>query len=98
MQGEDPEKNKELVDKLLAYDPERETMTLAKARELVHRSGMILIPNQNIEKAFFLDQMRRQDKAISYEASGNEGLKRGSSFNVDTKTSAVRSIAPDTKK
>ena len=79
---EDPEKNREMVDKLLAYDLESETMTPAEARQLVHRSGMILIPNYDIEKAFFLDQMRRQDKAISYEASGNEGLKRGSSFNL----------------
>ena len=73
-------------------------MTPAKARELVHMSGMILIPNQDIEKVFVLDQMRRQDKAISYEASGSEGLKRGSGFNVDTKILAVWSIAPNTKK
>lgn len=59
MLGEDPEKNKELVEKLLSYNPESETMTPAKARELVHRSGMILIPNWDIEKDFVLDQMRR---------------------------------------
>ena len=73
-------------------------MTPAEARELVNRNGVILIPNQDIEKAFVLDQMRRQDKAISYEAIGSEGLKRGSSFNVDTKTLVVWSIAPNTKK
>ena len=73
-------------------------MTPAEARELVHMSVMILIPNWDIEKAFFLDQMRRQDQAISYEASGSEGLKRGSGFNVDTKTLVVLSITPDTKK
>ena len=42
--------------------------------------------------------MRIQDKSISYEATGSEGFKRGSGFNVDTKTLAVWSVAPDTKK
>ena len=98
MLGEDPEKNKELVEKLLAYDPESEIMTPAEARELVHRSGMILIPNWDIERAFVLDQMRRQDKAISYEASSSEGLERGSRFNIDTKTLAVWSVSSDTTK
>ena len=42
--------------------------------------------------------MRRHDKTISYEATGSEGFKRGSGFNVDTKTLAVWSVAPDTKK
>ena len=98
MPGEDPEKNHELVEKLLAYDPESETMTPAEARELVHISGMILIPNWDIEKAFVLDQMRIQDKAVSYEATGSEGFKRGSGFTVYTITLVVWSIAPDTKK
>ena len=55
MPGEDLEKNKELVDKLLAYDPDSETMTLAEARELVHRSVMILVPGWDIERAFVLE-------------------------------------------
>ena len=42
--------------------------------------------------------MRRQDKAISYEASNSEGFKRGSGFNIDTKTLAVWTVALDTKK
>ena len=42
--------------------------------------------------------MRRQDKTISYEATSSEGFKRGSGFNVDTKTLAVWSVAPDTNK
>ena len=98
MIGEDHEKNKELVDKRLAYNLDNETMTLVEAKELVHMSGMILISNWDIEKAFVLDQMRRQDKDISYEASGIEGMKRGSGFNVDTKTLVVWSVSLDTKK
>ena len=96
--SEDPEKTKELVDKLLAYDPDSETMTPTKARELVQRSGMILVSSRDIEKAFVLDQIRRQDKPISYEATSSDGLKRGSSFNIDTKTLAIWSIAPKTNK
>ena len=41
--GEDEEKTKELVEKLLAYDLDSETMTPVKARELVERSGMIIV-------------------------------------------------------
>ena len=40
------EKTKDLVEKLLAYDPDTETMTLAEARELVQRSGKIIVPNE----------------------------------------------------
>lgn len=45
-----------------------------------------------------LDQIKRQDKAISYEAYGADGLTRGSDFNIDTKTLAIWSIAPETNK
>ena len=62
MPGEDPKKTKKLVDKLLDYDPDNKTMTPIEARELVQRSGMILVPGWDIEKAFMLDQIRRQDK------------------------------------
>ena len=78
MPGEDLEKNKELVDKPLAYDQNSETMTPVEASELVYMSGMILVPNGDIERAFVLDQIRSQDKTISYEASSSEGMKRRS--------------------
>ena len=96
--GEDVEKTKELVEKLLAYHPNSETMTLVEARELVERSQMILVPRWDIERAFVLDQIRRQDKAISYEATGSDGLQRVSRFNIDTKTLAIWSIALETNK
>ena len=44
MLGEDPKKTKELVEKLLDYDPDNETMTPTEGRELVQRSDMILVP------------------------------------------------------
>ena len=44
MPGKDREKTKELVDKLLAYDSDSKTMTPTEARELVQRSGMVLVP------------------------------------------------------
>lgn len=86
------------MDKLRAYDPGSETMTPTEARELVHRSGMILVLGWDIERTFVLDQMRRQDKEISYESSSSEGLKRGSRLNIDTKTLVLWSVSPDTKK
>ena len=42
--------------------------------------------------------MRRKDKEISYEATNNDGLKRGFGFNVDTKTLSIWSIALETNK
>lgn len=61
-------------------------MTSTKARELVHRSGMILVLGWDIERAFVLDQIRRPDKVVNYEATSSEGLKRGLGFNIDTNT------------
>ena len=72
--GEDEEKTKELVEKLLTYDPDSERLTLVEARELGERSGMIIVLGWDIERAFVLYHNRRQDKAISYEAYRNNGL------------------------
>ena len=55
---------------------------------------MILVLGWDIERDFFLDHIRRQDKAISYDVIGSDGLKRWLGFNVDTKTLAIWSIAP----
>ena len=57
--GEDEEKSKELVEKLLAYDPNSETITPPEARELVERNGIIIVSGWDIERAFVLDQIRR---------------------------------------
>ena len=48
MPGEYPKKTKELVNKLLAYDLDSQTMTPIEARELVHRGDMILVPGWDI--------------------------------------------------
>ena len=45
-----------------------------------------------------LDQIRRQENAISYEVVGADGLRRGTSFNIDTKSLAVWSMAPASNK
>ena len=88
----------ELIEKLQAYDPKSEKMTLDEARDLVQRSAMLLILGWDLEQAFMLDQIRRQDNAISYEAIGADGLKRGTGFNIDTKSLAVWSMAPTSNK
>ena len=45
-----------------------------------------------------LDQIRRQENAISYEAFGADGLRTGIGFNIDTKSLAVWSMAPSSNK
>ena len=59
---------------------------------------MFLVPGWDLKQAFMLDQIRRQENAISYEAIGAEGLKRGTGFNIDTKSLAVWSMAPASNK
>ena len=61
------EKVTEMVQKLQAYDPNSESLTIEEARELVQRSGLIVFPGWDISSSFLLDQMRRQEKSISYE-------------------------------
>lgn len=59
---------------------------------------MLLVPRWGLEQAFMLDQIRRQENNISYEAFGAEGLKRGTSFNIDTKSLTFWSMAPSSNK
>ena len=96
--GESDEQKIELIEKLQAYEPESEVMTLEEARDLVQRSGMLLVTGWDLEQIFMLDQIRRQDNVISYEAIGVDGLKRGTSFNIDTKFLVVWSMAPTSNK
>ena len=83
------EKKLELVEKLQAYDIESEVMTLEEERDLVQRSGMLLGAGSDLEQAFTLVQIRRQEKSISYEAYGANGLQRRKHFNIDMKSLAV---------
>ena len=56
-----------LVQKLQEYDPASEALTVEEERDLVTRSGMIFFPGWDISSSFLLDQMRRQEKSISFE-------------------------------
>ena len=86
---ESDEQRMELIEKLQAYDPKSEVMTLEEAKDLVQRSGMLLVLGWDLEQSFIRDQIKRQESAISYKAIGADGLKRGTSFNIDTKSLAV---------
>lgn len=57
-----------------------------------------MVPGWDLGTTFMLDQIRRQEKSISYEAFGAQSLQRGSSFNFDNKTLVVWSFAPETNK
>lgn len=87
-----------MVQKLQAYDPNSESLTVEEARELVQRSGMIVFPGWDISSSFLLDQMRRQEKSISYEEINPFGELQGAGFNIDTKTMAIWSVAPESEK
>lgn len=66
--------------------------------ELVQRSGMIVFPRWDISSSFLLDQMRRQQKSISYEEINPFGELQGAGLNIDTKTMDIWSIAPESEK
>ena len=87
-----------MIKKKQAYNPESEIMTLQEARDLVQRSGMLLVLGWDLEQAFMLDQIKRQENAMSYEAFGVDGLRRGIGFNIDTKSLVVWSMAPASNK
>ena len=54
---ESEEKIQELVERLHDYDAKSEVMTPTKARDLVQRSGMLLVLRRwDLEQEFMLDQ------------------------------------------
>jgi hypothetical protein len=87
-----------MVNRLQEYDPSSETLIADEARDLVRRSGMLLFPGWEISSSFFLDQIRRQENAISFEEENPFGVIQGSGFSVDAKTMAIWSLSPGVDK
>ena len=56
-----------LIQKLQEYDPANETLTIEEARDLVRRSGMIILPRWDLSSSFLLDQIWRQEQSVSFE-------------------------------
>ena len=56
-----------MIQKLQDYDLASETLTPEEGRELIIRSGLLLFPRWEISSSFLLDQIRRQDRSISFE-------------------------------
>ena len=73
--GDCDEKISEMVMKLQAYDPDCETLIVEEARELVRRSGIRLLHRWDLNSSFMLDQIRRQEKSVSFEDFGLGGCK-----------------------
>ena len=55
---------------------------------------MLLFPGWEISSSFLLDQIRKQEKSISFEDVNMFGETRGAGFNIDAKTMAIWSLAP----
>ena len=72
-------------------------MTLEEARDLVQRSGTLLVPGWDLEQSFMLDQIKRQDISASFEETNVWGA-RMVSINVDRRIMVVWSMAPKTNK
>lgn len=93
--GDSNEKVEEMVKRLQEYDTKSETLTIEEVRELIKRSGMIIFLGWEDNSSFFLDQMRRQEKTISFEDVDQHGELRGSGYNIDAQTMATWSLAPE---
>ena len=91
--GDTQEKVAEMVQKLQEYDPTSETLTPMEGRELLRRSGMLLFPGWEINSSFLLDQIRKQEKSISFEETNMFGETKVIGFNIDAKTMAIWSMA-----
>lgn len=88
----------EMVQKLQEYDPASETLIVEEAKELVRRSGMIVFLGRDISSSCLLDQMRRQERTISFEDENQKGELRGSRYNINAQTMAIWSLAPENQK
>lgn len=88
----------EMVKSLQEYDPESETLTFEDAKDLVKGTSMILFQTWEIISSFLLDQIRRQERSISFEDVYAFGELRGSRFNIDAQTMAISSLAPKNDK
>ena len=96
--GDTEEKVTEMIQRLQEYDPTSETLTPKEGKELVRRSGMLLFPRWEISSSFLLDQIRKQEKSISFEDVNMFGETRGAGFNIDAKTKTIQSLAPPHEK
>ena len=81
-----------MVQKLQDYDPASETLTPKEGKELIRRSGLLLFSRWEISSSFLLDQIRKQEKSISFEDTNMFGEKKGVGFNIDAKTMAIWSL------
>ena len=59
---------------------------------------MIVFPGWDINSSFLLDQMRRQDKSISFEEENYLGELRGSGYSIDVQTMKIWSLALEDEK
>ena len=91
--GDTQEKVAEMVQKLQEHDPASETLTPKEGRELV-RSDMLLFLGWETRSSFLIDQIKRQEKSISFEDTNTFVETNGAGFNIDAKTMAIWSLAP----
>ena len=87
--GDSPEKIVELVHQLQENDPNSEKLTIEEARALVMRSGMLLFPRWEPSSSFMLDQIRKQDRSVSFEGTNITGELQGSRFNIESKRMVI---------
>ena len=73
-------------------------MTPIEAIIFVKMSGMLLVSSSNLEKAFMLDQIKKQEDSISYEALVVDDLQRGQGFNIYSKSLVVWIMTLETNK
>ena len=59
---------------------------MEEAKELVKRSAMMVFQGWDISYSFLLDQMRRQERTISFEDENKKGQLRWSIYNIDSQT------------
>lgn len=67
-------------------------------RKLVQRSRMLIFLGWELSSSFMVDQIRRQDKSVSFEETNIFGELQGLRFNLDSKTMVVWSMDLDSNK
>lgn len=59
---------------------------------------MLLFPSWELSSSFMLDQIRKQERPVSFEETNIIGELQGVGFNIDSKTIKIWSMALDDNK
>lgn len=71
---------------------------MEQARQLIKSTGMIMMPDWDVQSIFIIDQIRKQEDLMFKTEFEIKDVIRGTRFNPNSKTLVAWSLAPSTQK